>query len=61
MNYESRQHEISLDDLYLVFFGNLQSVDKAFDRGALFILIKKESDHFKKTLFTNNKLTFSFT
>ena len=43
MNYESRQHEIPLDELYLVFFGNLQSVDEAFDRGALFIFVKKES------------------
>ena len=43
MNYESRQHEISLEDLYLVFFGDLQSVDEAFDRGALFIFVKKES------------------
>ena len=53
------QHEISLDDLYLVFSGNLQSVDKAFDRGPLFIFVKKESEVLSLRKSTINKLDTS--
>ena len=61
MSYESRQHDILLDDLYLVFFGNLQSVDEAFDRGALFMFVKKESVlSLQKNTIYKSQINFQF-